>query len=95
MVQDLIKYDGSKERISTLNSSLSLKDSYIAKQDSMMSIYQRKVQTYQSSIQEYQLIDESNQRIIESTKLRDAKHKRQRNAFIYFSGALIIGIIAK
>jgi hypothetical protein len=95
MVQDLIKYDGDKERIGILNSNLSLKDSYIAKQDSMMSIYQYKVRTYEASIQEYQTIDESNQRIIESLKIRSAKRKRQRNAFMYFSGALIIGLLIK
>jgi hypothetical protein len=55
----------------------------------------RRLTSCEATNQEYQTIDEANTRTIEALKLKSNKHKRQRNVFIYFSTALLVGLIVK
>lgn len=54
-----------------------------------------KLRSCEATNQEYQMLDEANTRTIEALKLKSGKYKRQRNVFIYFSAALIVGLIVK
>ena len=95
MVQDLVRYDLTKQEVIELNNNLRLRDEQIAKQDSLSLALRKKCIAYQSTITEYQYIDEANTRAISSLKDKQRKTKRQRNGFIYFSMTLLGALILR
>lgn len=95
MVQDLVRYDITKQEVTELSKSLKLRDEQIAKQDSLALALRKKCIAYQSTITEYQYIDEANTRTISSLKDKQRKTKRQRNGFIYFSTILLTALILR
>ena len=95
MVQDLVRYDGLKAQMVTMNSNVELYKKQIDTQETQNNELRRKLNASQATVTEYQTIDEANQRTIEALKTKSGKIKRQRNVFIYFSAALIVGIITK
>ncbi len=95
MVQDLIRYDGLKERMEVANTNTELLKKQVSYAEKQNEELQRKIIGLAATNKEYQLIDELNTKTIDIYKTKSAKMKRQRNAFIYFSCAALIGILVK
>jgi len=95
MVQDLIRYDGLKEQMTVSNTNIDLLKKQITYAEKQNEDLQRKISGLVATNKEYQTIDELNTKTIEIYKTKSAKLKRQRNAFIYFSCAALIGIFVK
>lgn len=95
MAQDLVRYDACKAENEILRSVIGVKDSTIDAQEALTLTLRKKNIAYQSTIQEYQSLDEFQSKSLEVLKNKQLKTKRQRNGFIYFSAALIVGFIIK
>lgn len=95
MVQDLVRYDGLKEESVKKDQNIMLLTKQVDASETQLSNLRTKLRSCEATNQEYQMLDEANTRTIEALKRKSGKYKRQRNVFIYFSAALIIGIIAK
>lgn len=95
MTQDLIRFDACKTENEILRNVILVKDSTTKVQDELILTLRKKNIAYQSTIQEYQSLDEFQSKSLEILKNKQKKTKRQRNGFIYFSAALIVGLIVK
>ncbi len=95
MVQDLVRYDGLKEETMRKDESILMLTKQVNAKEVQLGSLRSRLSTCEATNQEYQMIDEANTRTIEILKHKSGKFKRQRNVFIYFSAALIAGLIVK
>ena len=95
MAQDLVRYDACKEETSALRSIIAIKDSVITTQEALTLTLRKQNVAYQSTIGEFESIDAFQTGTIKSLQDKQGRTRRQRNALVYFSMALITALIIK
>lgn len=95
MAQDLIRYDECKEEVSILLDVIASQDSVNRVQESINLTLRKKNIAYESTIAEYQSIDQFQTNVINLSRAKQKKLRKQRNISIGIGIAAIGAFLIK
>ena len=95
MIQDIKKGDMAKKELAVVDSTVKKYEAQTSMREAEKDLLMKKYIACQATTNEYSSIDSLNQKTIQSLNLKNAKYKRQRNAFRIFAGICLIGILIK
>jgi hypothetical protein len=95
MIQDIVRGDGYKAEVNSLNSKIDKLNTQIQVQDSITTTLKNKCENYEFTIDKYFIINETNKGTIKDLNKTNIRLRKQRNVLGYIAAALLVGLIAR